>query len=210
MKPALIVKKLLAPVLYRHRPIGLSAGKLYRYLDALYVTNDLPGPVLEIGCNICGTSTLGYQMLQKLASKREYYCIDTFGGFVADQFQKDMSIGTPATKQSAFSNNDVSLARKVLQLHKSENVKLIQADIVKVSEDQLPDNISVCLLDVDLYEPILAGLEKVYPRLSKGGIILIDDCGGDTWKAGLAFKEFVEKNQVTEWKLEFGMGIIKK
>ncbi len=197
-------------MLYRHKPIGLSAGKLYRYLDALYQTNNQKGSVLEIGCNICGTSALGYQMLRKLESAREYYCVDTFGGFVGDQFEKDVSIGTPSAKRFTFSNNDVALARKVLKLHKSDAVKLIQADIVKIPTEKLPEEISVCLLDVDLYEPILVGLQKVYPRISKGGVILVDDCGGDTWKAGLAFKEFVEKNNISNWSLEFGMGIIRK
>ena len=209
MKINLLIKKILAPYIYRHKPIGLSAGKLYLYLDALYKTKQVQGDVVEVGCNVCGTTALGKQMLRKMDSSKEYYCVDTFGGFVEEQFQSDQKKGTPDKKKKAFSNNDIELARKVLKIHKSESVKLIQADIVKLPADQLPKQISLCLLDVDLYEPIYAGLEKVLPRMAKGGVILVDDCGGATWKAGEAFKDFVAKHQITSWSNEFGMGIIR-
>ena len=209
MKLNLIVKKILAPYIYKHKPIGLSAGKLYLYLDALYKTQQVEGDVVEIGCNVCGTTALGNQMLRKMNSKKEYICVDTFGGFVDEQFASDQQKGTPSKKKSAFSNNDMELARKVLKLHKGENVKLIQADVVKLPADQLPKTISLCLLDVDLYEPIYVALEKLLPKMAKGGIILVDDCGGETWKAGEAFKDFVAKHKITNWSNEFGMGIIK-
>lgn len=205
----LMAKKFLAPYIYKHKPIGLSAGKLYLYLDALYRTQSVQGDVLEVGCNICGTTALGKQMLRKMNSQKAYYCVDTFGGFVEEQFENDQKKGTPVKKKMAFSNNDISLARKVLQIHKSDSVRLIQADIVKLPSDQLPNQISLCLLDVDLYDPIYAGLEKIYPRMARGGVILVDDCGGDTWKAGEAFKDFVAKHQINNWNNEFGMGIIK-
>lgn len=204
----LLVKKILAPILYRHRPIGLSAGKLLLYLDGIKKTNGLKGDLIEVGCNICGTTALGCQMLKKLESSRKYYCIDTFGGFVIDQFDKDEKKGTPKMKRDAFASNSIELAQKVLSLHKAE-AKLIQADIVKFDASQLPDKISFCLLDVDLYEPIYAALEKIYPKMEKGGIILIDDCGGKTWKAGEALKDYVENKKIVNWRIEFGMGIIE-
>lgn len=205
----LMAKKILASYIYRHKPIGLSAGKLYLYLDALYRTQQVEGDVVEVGCNVCGTSALGNQMLKKLNLNKDYYCIDTFGGFVEEQFHSDQQKGTPRRKRGAFSNNDLSLAQKVLKLHKGENVKLIQFDVVTLPSDQFPKSISMCLLDVDLYEPIYAALEKVMPKMARGGIILVDDCGGSTWKAGEAFKDFVTKHQITNWSNEFGMGIIK-
>jgi hypothetical protein len=205
----LIAKKLFAPILYRHKPIGLTAGKLYLYLDALYRTNEVEGAVVEIGCNLCGTSALANQMLYKLGSKRKYVCVDTFGGFVGEQFTADIGRGTPKIKESAFAANDIDLAKKILHMHKADNVQLVQGDIVKLPDSMLPEKISVCLLDVDLYEPIFAGLTKVVPRMSSGGIILVDDCGGDTWKAGDAFRKFVAENSLSAYSVEFGMGIIR-
>jgi O-methyltransferase len=206
----LLAKKALAPILYRHRPIGLSAGKLYLYLDALYRTNHLKGAILEVGCNVCGTSALGHQMLRKLKSTRPYVCIDTFSGFVDAQHDADVALGNPGDKAEAFSANDIALARRILALHEADSVELIQADICALPDERLPAAISVSLLDVDLYEPILAGLEKVWPRLEPGGSILVDDCNpAGTWKAGRALEEFARKVGVTP-HMEFGMGVLTR
>jgi len=41
----------------------------------------------------------------------------------------------------------------------------------------LPDRISVLRLDTDFYESTRHELEYLYPRLSSGGILMIDDYG---------------------------------
>ncbi|WP_153559483.1 TylF/MycF/NovP-related O-methyltransferase [Roseimaritima sediminicola] len=203
-------KKIFASLLYRHRPIGLSAGKLYLYLDAIYQTRDVPGDVVEVGCNLCGTSVLGYQMIRKLGLERTYQCVDTFGGFVNSQYSKDVELGNSMNKRDSFSANSIDLARKVLDIHNAEDIELIRADIVSMEEQRLPYKIAVSLLDVDLYEPILSGLEKIYPRLASGGRILVDDCGrADGWQAGKAVRAYCEKN-VIDFRIEFGMAVIDK
>lgn len=206
----LALKRLLAPVLYRHRPIGLSSGKLYLYLDALYSTREVPGAVVEIGCHLCGTAALGHQMLRKLRSEKDYVCVDTFGGFVDAQFDREQDLGGPVEKRGAFAANDVRLARRILRQHAAASVRLIQADISSLPEEQLPERISVCLIDVDLYEPTRDALQKVHERMSDGGIILVDDCGGATekWRSDRAFHEFVARAGL-EPKVEFGMGLIR-
>lgn len=206
----LALKRLLAPVLYRHRPIGLSSGKLYLYLDALRATRTVPGAVVEIGCHLCGTAALGHQMLRKLRSEKDYVCVDTFGGFVDAQFDREQDLGGPAEKRGAFAANDIRLARRILSMHGADSVQLIQADISSLPAERLPERISVCLIDVDLYEPTKDALEKVRERMAAGGIILVDDCGGATekWRSDRAFHEFVARSQL-EHEVEFGMGVIR-
>ena len=205
----LAAKRALAPILYRHRPIGLSAGKLYLFLDALYRTRHLSGDVVEMGCNVCGTAALGWQMLGKLRSDRGYLCIDTFSGFVAEQHEADVALGNAGEKVTSFEANDIRLARRVLNLHRARGVRLLQADVCSVQPPALPLAVSVCLLDVDLYEPTKAGLTLVWPRMQPGGIILVDDCAVDskTWQAARALEEFAEA-QSAPFRIEFGMGVI--
>ncbi len=54
---------------------------------------------------------------------------------------------------------------------------------------------SFVYLDADLYQSTKDGLEFFYPRLSKGGVIIIDDFVSRRW-AGVetAVGEFLEKN----------------
>lgn len=204
-----MAKKALAPVLYRHRPIGLSAGKLYLYLDALYRTKDVPGDIIEIGCNVCGTASLGRQLLRKMDVDKRYICVDTFAGFVEEQHDDDVQRGNPGGKGAAFGASDIDLARRVLEIHGSDDVELVQGDICAMSSTDLPDRLSLALIDVDLYQPIYAGLELALPKMSSGGIMLVDDCGErpKTWQGGQAFREFVAAHDL-EHRVEFGMGVI--
>jgi len=61
----------------------------------------------------------------------------------------------------------------------SDRVKFVKGDVLKTLEDEnnLPEKISVLRLDTDWYESTKKELEVLYPRLSIGGIIMIDDYG---------------------------------
>jgi len=41
--------------------------------------------------------------------------------------------------------------------------------------DDLPDQYALVSLDPDLYAPALSGLEYFWPRMAKGGVIMIHD-----------------------------------
>jgi len=50
-------------------------------------------------------------------------------------------------------------------------------------------------IDFDLYQPILAGLEYFYPRMVKGGIIVVHDYFSETYKGvKQAINEFGKKD----------------
>jgi O-methyltransferase len=46
-----------------------------------------------------------------------------------------------------------------------------------LKEIDLPDKISFCHIDGDLYSSTIQALRLVYPRMAKGGVILVDDYG---------------------------------
>ena len=54
-------------------------------------------------------------------------------------------------------------------------VCLIKADGAEHKFDEI-DNIAFALLDVDLYKPTLNSLNRLWPKVAPGGIIIIDDC----------------------------------
>jgi O-methyltransferase len=64
----------------------------------------------------------------------------------------------------------------------------------------LPDQVAVCLLDVDLEIPVYEGLRRIVPRLAPGGVVLVDDCDEDTTWAGAraGYSRFVSDTGVTE------------
>jgi len=205
------VKYLLADILFRHVSSGLQPERLYLYLKSLYETREIEGAVVEVGCDVCGTSIIANRMLKNLGIDKAYVGIDTFGGFVEDQFISDTKRGTSPLKRSVYSYKSLKLVKKILRIHHSEDIILIKGDIVELPISQLPDIISVCLLDVDLELPIYEALKKIYPLMTEGGIIIVDDCPKDSsWKgARVGFEKFCsENNLISEY--EFGAGVIYK
>jgi hypothetical protein len=61
----------------------------------------------------------------------------------------------------------------------SDRIRFIQGDVLETlaNDDNLPDRISVLRLDTDWYESTKKELEVLWPRLSRGGILMIDDYG---------------------------------
>ena len=66
-------------------------------------------------------------------------------------------------------------------------------------------------LDVDLYEPTLAGLQYFYPRLSDGGIIINDDYISPMLPgAGRAWDQYCDENGLAFAALDSGQAILIK
>jgi len=56
-------------------------------------------------------------------------------------------------------------------------IHYVQGKVEDTIPGFLPDAISLLRLDTDWYESTLHELEHCYPRLSSGGILIIDDYG---------------------------------
>jgi hypothetical protein len=203
------LKRALAPWLYPRPVPELAPERLYLYLDVLWRLRDHPGAVVEIGCYQCGTAAWAYRMLRDIGSERPYVCVDTFGGFIDDQFERDVASGTAADRRNGFGANSRQLVAGLLASWQCDGIQLIEADIVEMTATMLPEAIAVALVDVDLEVPTLAALEKLYPRLVRGGAILVDDCNeaGPFRGARVAFRRFVAERELPE-RYTFGMGCI--
>jgi hypothetical protein len=63
------------------------------------------------------------------------------------------------------------------------------------SAENIPDRIALLRLDTDWYESTKVGLDVLYPRLVRGGVLIIDDYGH--WKgARLATDEYFAERPV--------------
>ncbi|WP_247398080.1 class I SAM-dependent methyltransferase [Bradyrhizobium sp. 76] len=202
----LAIKNVIRPLIYRYPPIMIRPERLLLWKQTVIDTADVPGEVIEVGCYLGGTSAVTAKMMANLGIKKKYSAYDTFSGFVENQVKTDNA----ASVQHHFSANSPKLTRWVLNRHGGENVAIIQGDIASLPDTDLPDALSACLLDVDLSEPIYLGLKRILPRLSAGGIILVDDCEDGGWyKARVGYEQYMlELGQPPLYK--YGMGILKK
>lgn len=166
---------------------------------------------MEIGCNLAGTSIVAHNMMRRLGINKDYICIDTFGGFIPEQFEADRALGTPNVLSNMFSANGIGLVRKIINQHNCNDIKLVQKDCTKMNSADLGGKpISVCLLDVDLSEPVRLGLERIWPLVSPGGVVLVDDCPPSSdWKAKVGVEAFSKASGVSVSYL-FGLAILEK
>ena len=204
-----LARRALAPLIYRYPPFVLAPERLYLLMHHLIETKDIHGAIVEIGCNLGGTAVIARRMLDGLRVPKRYVCIDTFDGFVGTQFATDVALGTPTRDQNLFSGNSKALVSQILYQHHCGDVELVQGDIVTVADEALPTPVSLVLLDVDLTEPTFVALERFWPRMSSGGVILVDDCAANsTWKAGIGYDRFCRRHDLQPEYL-YGMGIIR-
>jgi len=200
----------VAPTLIYPKPVsGLQPQRLYAYLDALWQRRDLDGAVVEIGCWIGGTAAMAFQMLTRTGYPKRYVCVDTFSGFVPEQFDRDIEHGTPPSSRRIFSDSSRRTVERLLSHWGCADVELIEADIAKLAESELPERIAVALIDVDLDIPVYEGLGRVCPRLVPGGIALVDDCPPKHSWAGarVGYERFVHEQRLPE-EYFMDMGIV--
>lgn len=195
----------------RRRPLTpqLAPERLADYLQALRDRAELPGAVLEVGCFRGATTVVAGKMLREMGQDRRYVCVDTFEGFVPDQFEVDVEHGTPESFGSGFSQNPLETFERTMR-HFGLQVEAIQADIVAIDPARLPQQVSVCLMDVDLAVPIREGLAKVRPLMVPGGVMLVDDCDeGTDWRgARVGYEEYMQAVGETPRYTNSGFGVV--
>lgn len=194
------------------RPITseLSGERLYAYLDALWQRRDLDGAVVEVGCFRGGTTRVACELLKRSGHPKPYFCVDTFEGFVPEQFQQDLRHGTSAALGGSFRINSPSFFAQLME-HYGCSVHVVAGDVATVADEKLPNAISVSLLDVDLEVPVYEGLRRLFPRLVDGGAILVDDCEPDRGFPGAraGYRRFVTEAGLPE-EYFMGMGLVRK
>ncbi len=205
-----VMKHAVRPLIYRFPPVFLSPTSTYMWFDSLLKTKDLKGDVVEVGCYLGGTAAQSIRLLEGMKSPRDYYVMDTYGGFDTAQYDSEVKLGGTNALRREFSGNSPELARWVMNKHGGKNVKMIEGDVTKLPNDKIPARISACLLDIDLADPIYFGLCRLYPRLEAGGIIVVDDCDENTmYKARIGYERFMNE-QGLAIDLRLGMGVVTK
>ena len=77
----------------------------------------------------------------------------------------------------------------------AEKIQYIKGKVEDTIPQQVPEEIALLRLDTDWYESTRHELIHLFPRLVKGGILIIDDYG--YWKgARRAVDEYFEENKV--------------
>jgi hypothetical protein len=160
-------------------------------------TIEVSGDIIECG-GFKGASFSRFSMYRKLHGLEDKRLIgfDTFGGFPETDFSEDFDLRNKFISEGGRGIS-VDQLWKVLEEKKCrKNVELVEGNICKTVPEFIKKNpglrISFLNLDVDIYEPSVTILEYLYPRISRGGVLMLDDYNtfpGETKAANDFFKD---------------------
>lgn len=155
-------------------------GKLIMQYELYKMSRKIPGEIVECGV-FKGASLIRFAMFQKLfgAQPKKVIGFDVFDKFPEAQFSEDKIWRERIIQEIGEYSIPKDRLMKVLK-HKDINfVELVKGDIVKTVPAYLNSHpelkISLLNLDADFYEPSVIILDHFYPRLAKGGVLIVDD-----------------------------------
>lgn len=193
-------------------------GKFMAHYELFKMSIDKPGSIIECGV-FKGISLIRFATFRNLLNKKSKKIIgfDMFGRFPETKFVRDQKLRKKFIKDAGINGISKKQLLQTLKRKKlDEKIELIQGDVTKTIPKYIEKNpklkISFLNLDTDIYEPAVTILEYLYPKIVKGGILLLDDYGvfpGET----KAVDEYFAKNNIKINKFSFSKTphyIIKK
>lgn len=143
--------------------LGAVIRRLSRRLRDLGVS----GNAAELGCF---QGDISWQ-LNALMPERKLYLFDTFSGYDARDLKKEEEIGGAKTEASEF--KDVKVDFVLARMPEKDQVVIMQGWFPETALDLEEETYALAVLDAGLYQPTYAGMEYFFPRMSRGGIILV-------------------------------------
>ena len=178
----------------------------------LKLTRGLNGALLEAGCFRGLASNLICQTLRaedpEFKGKR-YFMVDSFEG-LSQPTEEDGAFSLQRFSEGAFRGTSFGHSKGTMA--EFPQVRILKGWIPKVFETLPDQRYRFVHVDVDIFEPTLHCLEYFYPRMTKGGIIVVDDYG--PWPQGnwpgcrKAVHKFCEEHAVPFAKLDTGNAVI--
>lgn len=169
-----------------------SVECVFSLIEAVrYVTAAaIPGAIVECGVWRGGSMMAVARTLQQLGvTDRELVLFDTFEGMTAPT-QVDITYdGRAADKKFAETRRGdtgsswcfASLEDVTRNMGSSgypkSRVKFVKGRVEDTVPSMAPEQIALLRLDTDWYESTLHEMEHLYPRRSKGGVLIVDDYG---------------------------------
>ena len=187
-----LISVLLSPEAPASKLTLLSCARLVSASLAVeyVVRSQIPGDLVECGVWRGGTSILMANKLKSLYSDKILFMYDTFTGMtMPSSVDINTSSGENALdifiSKSRVDHNEWCFASyddvlsNLQRFDVVDIAKLVKGPVEKtlLEPSNLPNQISLLRLDTDWYDSTLVELKVLYPLVSPGGVILIDDYG---------------------------------
>lgn len=181
-----------------------SPERMYALYTAVkYISsNEIPGDMVECGVWRGGSSMITALTLNHLEdTQRKLFLYDTYKGMTMpsendrkDEVDKWKQHNTKDYNAWAYASLDEVKVNIFSTNYPKSQIVFVEGEVEKTIPKIIPDKISLLRLDTDWYESTYHELKYLYPKLSKGGVLLIDDYGSKQGAKRAVNKYFGENN----------------
>lgn len=160
-----------------------SDKRIQSLRNTLPKINNLDGHIVECGTWRGGLAALMLQHVLDNKLNKLLFIYDTFEGMPepGDKDHPDALRRYSELKDGEFSNwcragiEDVRDVLRQVSIHYSDYCYLIPGKVEDTLKEFGPDSIALCRLDTDWYSSTKIEMEVLYPKVVKGGYIIVDD-----------------------------------
>lgn len=176
-------------------------GKLIAHYELYKMTLEVPGAIVECGV-FKGASLIRFAMFRDLLShgpSKRLIAFDAFGRFPETSYPADQEYRRKFIREAGEEGIGRDQLMEILRRKGlDEEVELVEGDVRETVPEYLKRHpglrISLLNLDTDVYEPAVTVLEHLYPRLVRGGVLILDDYGNFPGETAAAEEYFKGKN----------------
>ncbi len=171
------------------------------------IASEIEGDIVECGVWRGGSAMLAALTLKKHGmNDKDIYLYDTFAG-MSRPTEHDVTTAGKASdeKWKSLQQGEINAwdyaSQNVVEknIHSTgypmEKVFFVKGKVEETIPNIIPEKIALLRLDTDWYESTAHELEHLFPKLSRGGVLIIDDYGH--WQgARKAVDEYIDKNKI--------------
>ncbi len=158
----------------------LRTVSLVRAIEYL-VHHRIPGDIVECGVWKGGSMMAAARALLRLQETRQLWLFDTFQG-MSEPTAEDVSVCNISAEEDYKGNYlRISLDQvrsAVLSTgYPQDQIRFVEGKVEDTIPAHIPEQIALLRLDTDWYESTRHELVHLFPRLVRGGVLIIDDYG---------------------------------
>jgi O-methyltransferase len=156
-------------------PVMSDPERIVDLTHALVTVLDegVPGDVVELGCNRGRTSVVLQMVMEASDPGRTLHLYDSFEG-LPEPSSRDGRDGVFVLGRGDCLAAECEV-RTLFHQHGLRTPVIHAGWFSDTLPHDLPEQIAFAYLDADLYESTLIALRHVYPRLSEGALVVLDD-----------------------------------
>lgn len=150
--------------------VMLGDGQINYILENLHSVLNIPGDVVELGCNVGMTTSFMRRLFDMAKSDKEIHVYESFQGLPEK---------TAGDGSSHYKAGDSTVTREMfIDTFRKAKLKLPKINsgwFSEIPDENYPDKICFAFFDGDFYSSIMDSFKKVYHKMQPGGIILVHD-----------------------------------